>query len=103
MSEDAGDAQGECTVKILAVCGMGFGSSLVLRMTIEDVLKAAGFKAQVVVSDIGTARSEQADIIVTSAEFARLLADRGIPIVVIKNYVDRKEMKEKLLPLLKGS
>jgi ascorbate PTS system EIIB component len=87
-------------MKILAVCGMGFGSSMVLRMTIEAVLKAEKIKANVVVSDIGTAKAETADVIVTSAEFAKLLASKQIPIVVVKNYVDRKEMKEKLLPVL---
>lgn len=87
-------------MKVLAVCGMGFGSSMVLRMTIESVLKEAKIKASVITSDIGTARGEAADVIVTSAEFARLLADKKIPIVVIKNYVDKKEMKEKLLPVL---
>ena len=90
-------------MKILAVCGMGFGSSMVLRMTIEAVLKAEKIKANVVVSDIGTAKAETADVIVTSAEFAKLLANRKIPIVVVKNYVDRKEMKEKLLPVLPRS
>lgn len=89
-------------MKILAVCGMGFGSSLVLRMTIEAVLKEAQIKAQVVVSDIGTAKAEPADVIVTSAEFAKLLANKRTPIVVVKNYVDRKEMKDKLLPILQG-
>ena len=89
-------------MKILAVCGMGFGSSMVLRMTIEAVLKAEKIKANVVVSDIGTAKAETADVIVTSAEFAKLLANRKIPIVVVKNYVDKKEMKEKLLPVLQN-
>lgn len=89
-------------MKILAVCGMGFGSSMVLRMTIEAVLKEAQIKAQVAVSDIGTAKSEKADVIVTSTEFASLLKGLGTPIVTVKNYVDRKEMKEKLLPILQA-
>ncbi len=89
-------------MKILAVCGMGFGSSMVLRMTIEATLKEANIKATIVTSDIGSAKSEKADVIVTSAEFAKLLASKKIPIVVIKNYVDRKEMKAKLLPVLQS-
>lgn len=88
------------TTKILAVCGMGFGSSMVLRMTIESILKEAKIKASVVTTDIGTAKGESADIIVTSTEFAKMLGDKKVPIVVIKNYVDKKEMREKLLPVL---
>ncbi len=87
-------------MKILAVCGMGFGSSMVLRMTIEAILKEAKVKASVVTTDIGTAKAETADIIVTSAEFAKLLQEKKVPIVVVKNYVDKKEMRDKLLPVL---
>ncbi|GMA50832.1 PTS ascorbate transporter subunit IIB [Alicyclobacillus contaminans] len=87
-------------MKILAVCGMGFGSSMVLRMTIESVLKELGVKAAVATADIGSAKAETADIIVTSTEFAPLLKDKGVPILEIKNYVDKQEMKQKLAPLL---
>jgi PTS system ascorbate-specific IIB component len=87
-------------MKILAVCGMGFGSSMVLRMTIEGVLKESGIKASVSTSDISSAKSEHADIIVTSTEFLDLLSGMNIPIVTVKNYVDRNEMKEKLIPFL---
>lgn len=87
-------------MKILAVCGMGFGSSMVLRMTIEAVLQEEGISATVSTSDISSAKSESADVIVTSAEFSELLQGKGIPIVTVKNYVNRDEMKEKLLPVL---
>lgn len=87
-------------MKILAVCGMGFGSSMVLRMTIESVLRESGIKADVATSDIGMAKSEPADVIVTSSEFSKLLMDKNVPIIEIKNYVDKQEMKEKLLKVL---
>lgn len=87
-------------MRILAVCGMGFGSSIVLRMTIEAVLKETGIDANVSTSDISSAKSERADLIVTSAEFSELLSGLNIPIVTVKNYVDRQEMKEKLIPVL---
>jgi PTS system ascorbate-specific IIB component len=89
-------------LRILAVCGMGFGSSMVLRMTIEAVLKEAGIDAGVATSDISSAKTERADFIVTSAEFSELLSGMNIPIVTVKNYVDRQEMKEKLIPVLKN-
>lgn len=90
----------EQNMKILAVCGMGFGSSMVLRMTIESVLRELGVSASVSTADIGTAKGEYADIIVTSAEFSKLLQDKGVPIVEIKNYVDKQEMKQKLTEFL---
>jgi len=87
-------------MKILAVCGMGFGSSMILKMTMEHVLKDLGIKADIVIADIGTAKSESADLIVTSHEFGNMLRGRNIPMVEMKNYVDRNEMKAKLMPLL---
>lgn len=90
-------------LKVLAVCGMGFGSSMILKMTMESVLKELGIKADIVIADIGTAKSECADLIVTSHEFGNLLRDRGIPIVEMKNYVDRNEMRTKLEPILKST
>jgi len=90
-------------MKILAVCGMGFGSSMILKMTMEHVLKDLGIKADIVIADIGTAKSESADLIVTSHEFGNMLRGRNIPMVEMKNYVDRNEMKAKLMPLLNSS
>jgi ascorbate PTS system EIIB component len=72
-------------------------------MTMERVLKDLGIKADIVIADIGTAKSESADLIVTSHEFGNLLRGRNIPMVEMKNYVDREEMKAKLMPLLKPS
>jgi PTS system ascorbate-specific IIB component len=87
-------------VRILAVCGMGFGSSMVLRMTIESVLQEAGIQASVATSDIGSAASEAADVVVTSSELAPLLSNKEVPVVEIRNYVDKQEMKEKLLAVM---
>lgn len=87
-------------MKILAVCGMGLGSSMVLKLTLGKVLKQVGLSADVEVTDIGSAHSQQADLIVTSAELAERLAGTHIPVIVIKNYVDQKEMKDKLLAVL---
>lgn len=69
---------------------------MVLKLTLDKALKDLGIRADVVTSDIGTAKTQPADVIVTSAELARLLSDRGIPVISIKNYVDKEEMKTKL-------
>lgn len=87
-------------MKILAVCGMGLGSSMVLKLTLGKVLKQLGLNADVEVTDIGSAHSQPADLIVTSAELAERLAGTHIPVIVIKNYVDQKEMKDKLLAVV---
>ena len=83
-------------MKILAVCGMGFGSSMMLKMTLEKVLKEKGIKADVQTADFSTASSEQADFIFTNEEFGRQLAGGAVPVVAIKNIADANEVREKL-------
>ncbi len=83
-------------MKILTVCGMGLGSSLLLRIGVEDVLRQLHVEAQVEAVDITTAKAGGADLIVTSAQFAEMLEGVGVPLVPIHDYVDRNEMREKL-------
>jgi len=55
----------------------GLGSGVVLKMTIEKVLKELGISAVVNVSDVSSAKSQSADIVVTSPELQVLfLAQR---------------------------
>lgn len=85
-------------MKILAVCGMGLGSGLLLRMQAEKALREIGVQADVEVSDMGSARAlaSTADLILTSEELAQQLGGVKPPIVTITNFIDLKEMVEKL-------
>lgn len=86
-------------MKILAVCGMGLGSGLLLRMTCESALRRLGVKDfDVEVADIGTARGAGigADVIVTSGELARTLGAVRGKVVTIDNFFDVDEMAMKL-------
>jgi len=85
-------------VKILAVCGMGLGSGLLLRMQAEKALKTPGVEADLDVADIGTARAaaQTADLIITSNELAQQLAGVKPKIVTISNFIDLQEMVTKL-------
>ena len=61
-------------MKILAVCGLGQGTSLLLRMNIEDVCRELGIQADVDHMDVSSAASERADVIIASPQLAPLLA-----------------------------
>lgn len=89
---------GGSAVKILAVCGMGLGSGLLLRMQAEKALREIGVQADVEVADIGTARAlaSTADLILTSEELAQQLGAVKPRIVTITNFIDLREMVEKL-------
>ncbi len=90
-------------MKILAVCGMGLGTGLLLRMQAEKALKQLGLKADLEVTDIGTARAaaQFADIILTSEELAQTLRGVKPRIVTVSNFIDLQEMVTKLGAALK--
>ena len=85
-------------MKILAVCGMGLGTGLLLRMQAEKALKELGIDADLEVADIGTARAlaSSADLILTSEELAAQLGQVKPRIVTISNFIDLREMVTKL-------
>jgi PTS system ascorbate-specific IIB component len=41
-------------IRIATLCRMGFGSSMMLKMFIEEILKDLGMKAEVIPWDLGT-------------------------------------------------
>ncbi len=83
-------------MKILTVCGAGQGSSLILRIYVEEVLRAMGLKAQVEAMDGSWAMSTPADLIVTGPHMVKVLSSTKTPIVVVKNFVNKAEIREKL-------
>lgn len=84
-------------ISILAVCGFGVGSSLLLKINISNVAKANNIDAEVNTGDVATATSTPCDVIFTSKELAETMQKRAkVPVVVINSFVDKKEILEKL-------
>ncbi|GAB5051488.1 PTS sugar transporter subunit IIB [Pediococcus ethanolidurans] len=85
-------------MKILAVCGFGVGSSMVLKMTLDKVIKDLGVTgASVENTDIASAKATDADVYFTSAELAPDLKEStSKPVYTIKRYMDKNEVGEKL-------
>ncbi len=94
-------------MKILAVCGFGVGSSMILKMTIQKALKALDIKGEVINTDISDAGSYKADAIFTSPDFVSDLQKRvKARLYPVKKYSDVDEIKgqvEKLLEDMKES
>lgn len=85
-------------VKIQTVCGFGCGSSLFLKMKIEDILKENGLQAEVFCGDVGTCASNPCDVIFTSEELGARIKERvTVPVVEIKSFVNKKDVAEKTL------
>jgi PTS system ascorbate-specific IIB component len=89
-------------LRIQTVCGFGCGSSLMLKMQIEDLLKKNNYEAEVFCSDVGTCCANTCDVIFISKELAERIAERvKVPVVVINNFMDKKEVEEKTLDFMK--
>ena len=85
-------------IKIQAVCGFGCGSSLFLRIKIDQILNDNKLTARTFCGDVGTACSADCDVIFTSPELAERMVDRAkVPVIVINNFMDDKEVTEKVL------
>ncbi|QWT17661.1 PTS sugar transporter subunit IIB [Collinsella sp. zg1085] len=92
-------------VRVLCVCGNGLGSSFAAQMAIESVLKKLGVACKCdhdgVSSVAGTARNF--DMIVAAENFQTQIenAKTGLPCVFLHRLVDKKEIEEKLTPVLR--
>ena len=90
-------------LKIIAVCGFGVGSSMLLRMKVEEVLKKHDIAANVETADVGSAPSALCDVIFTSYELGEKMKNQTqTPIVMVKNFMDTNEIEEAGIEIVKG-
>ncbi|WP_367295872.1 PTS sugar transporter subunit IIB [Levilactobacillus yonginensis] len=87
-------------MKIIAVCGLGVGSSVIAKMNIESIVSDEG-KDDVTVDtiDLGSIRSAPADIYVTTRElFDNFPEEDKAKTIVLTNFVDKNDIKAHLDP-----
>ena len=85
-------------MKIVTICGAGIGSSGILKVNAERVLRKLDIEATVVAADVASVRDVAADaqIILTSAEFVDAIGKTFADVIVIQNYFDTNELTTKL-------
>lgn len=84
-------------MKIVAVCGMGIGTSVLLKMNAEKVLSQLDIEATVEAADMKTAReTRDAQIILTTPDLAQLITDTPAEVIVIEHFFDLEEITKKL-------
>lgn len=81
-------------MKIICVCGMGIGTSILLKMNTDTALDKLGLTGEVEAADIGTAKgaASTADLVLTSAEMAEELEGVSAPVRVVNNFMDVDEI-----------
>ena len=84
-------------MKIIAVCGAGIGTSVLLKMNAEKVLRNLGLTATVGAADIETARaSRDAQILLTTPEIVDKLQGLPSEVIAIEHVFDLEEISVKL-------
>jgi ascorbate PTS system EIIB component len=82
-------------IRVLAVCGMGLGTSAILKSRLRKALDATGVDYELDVTDASAAAGERADLIFTSEEISGGLARHSAKVVIINNFTDREEINRK--------
>lgn len=83
-------------MRIATICGMGLGTSLMLKMYIEQVLRKKGLKAEISNIDLGSVKSVNADLIIAPKEMISQIKDIKTDKIFINNLINKNELAEKL-------
>ncbi|HEY8281429.1 MAG TPA: PTS sugar transporter subunit IIB [Leifsonia sp.] len=85
-------------MKIVAICGAGIGTSGILKVNAERVLRRLDIDADVTASDLATVATAASDaqVILTSPELVGRIGDTNADVIVVNNYFDLEELEQKL-------
>ena len=83
-------------VKVLCVCGLGMGSSLILRMILETALNRMGLNTEIDHTDLSSARSMEPDVVVRQGMHTDELEGLAPVIVSVDDFLDDAVVEEKL-------
>lgn len=84
--------------KALVACRAGVGSSLILKIKVNEVVKENNYPLEVEHSSLDGVPGFTGDMLITLPDVAEELIEKKVPykVVAVRNVVDKKEIKEKL-------
>jgi PTS system ascorbate-specific IIB component len=85
-------------MKIVALCGVGIGTSAILKVNAERALERLNIEADVTAADIASVKLAAADaqVILTSSELVPSIGKTNADVIVIDNFFDLDELTAKL-------
>lgn len=88
--------------KALVACRAGVGSSLMLKIKVQEVVRENGWDVQIEHSSLDGVPGFDGDILLTLVDVAEELVQKGVPqkVIGITNVVDKEEIKSKLEAVL---
>ncbi len=94
------NAQRPDPLQVLAVCGVGMGTSLLLRMTAESVLQKMGIDAHVENTDVSSARSMDADVILGQEMHTQDFEESAPVVIAVTDFMDEDALQAQLTQAL---
>ena len=88
-------------MRIATLCGMGFGTSMMLKLSVDEILAAEGIKAEVLSWDLGSFKGQQVDIVVAASDMRRQLEGADVTVALIDNLVNKEEIRDKVLAAIR--
>ncbi|MDI9903169.1 PTS sugar transporter subunit IIB [Rhodococcus sp. IEGM 1409] len=85
------------TLQVLTVCGVGMGSSLILKMTAEDALKTINLDSRVENTDICSARGLNPDVIVGQGMHTADISDLAPIVISVSDFLDVDGLRAQLV------
>lgn len=86
-------------IKVVTVCGNGIGSSLMLKMKIEEIARENNIDVVAESIDSNAASGKDADLFVTVKEFESIFKE-GQRVAITRSYMNKKKITEDVLPVL---
>jgi ascorbate PTS system EIIB component len=83
-------------LEVLTVCGVGMGTSLILKMTVEDALRILDVPARVECTDVSTARGMSPDVVLAQKMHAGELTDLAPVVITVDDFLDRDKVADLL-------
>lgn len=83
-------------LEVLTVCGVGMGSSLMLRMTAERAFADLGVPARVQAADTSSARGMRADVILGQGMHTEDFQGKAPVVITVANFMDAEGLKRQL-------
>ena len=90
-------------MKVVALCGAGVGTSIVLKVSAERALTRLGIDAAVVATDVGSLAvdADDAQVILTTADHVADIGRTFADVIVVDNILDQEELTAKLAAALR--
>ncbi len=91
-------------IKIWVACPAGVGSSTLIKIVVEEVMQEYGLNKAVEVETVGSdiAKIADCDILLCTLNLSsRFSKQLSIPVVGLKNVMDKKEYRDNLVPVVK--